>query len=93
MKDVRECNQVLEYALSTSKEGIFYASEGIECAEAVACSINDASFGNEEVEVTPGVYEDNRSQQGVFICLAPADAVNATVTTVHPISWSSMVIK
>ena len=29
VKDMRDCNKVLEYALQTSEEGIFYASEGI----------------------------------------------------------------
>ena len=86
VKDLRECNKVLEYALSTSEEGIFYASEGIEWDDSVVCCINDASFGNEEIEVSPGVWEDDRSQQGIFICLAPADVVNATVATIHPIS-------
>ena len=52
VKDAREWNQVLEYALSISKEGISYASEGIEWDEAVVCCIDDASFGNEEVEST-----------------------------------------
>ena len=93
MKDVRECNKVLEYALRTSEEGIFYATEGIELDKAIVFSISDASFGNEEVEVTPGVHVQNRSQQGVFICSAPADVVNAQVTTVHPINWSTTVIK
>jgi hypothetical protein len=90
---MRECNKVLDHALETSEEGIFFSSEGITWDEAVVCSINDASFGNEEVEVTPGVFETDRSQCGVMIVLAPADVVNATVTTVHPITWSSTVIK
>ena len=29
VKDMRECNKVLEYAIETSGEGIFYSSEGI----------------------------------------------------------------
>ena len=64
MKDLRECNKVLEYALQTSDEGIFYASEGIgDWDETVVCSINDASFGNEEVEVTPGVWEETEASK------------------------------
>jgi len=91
--DLRECNKTLEYALETSTEGIFYSTEMGPWDDSVVCSINDASFGNEEVEVQPGVWEDGGSQQGGSIRLAPADVVNATVTTVHPISWSSTVIK
>ena len=93
IKDLRECDKVLEYALGTSEEGIFYSSELGPWDDTVVTSINDASFGNEEIEVKSGEYEDGRSQQGVFVCLAPADVVNASVTTIHPISWSSTVIK
>ena len=58
VKDLRACNKVLEFALGTSEGGIFFSSEGIVWDEAVVCSINDASFGNEQTEVTPGVFED-----------------------------------
>ena len=37
--------------------------------------------------------EDYRSQQGYIICIAPADVVNLPVATIHPISWSSTIIK
>ena len=56
------------------------------------CTIADASFLNEH-EVVSGDLEPGRSQQGYIICLAPADMVNLQVATIHPISWSSTVIK
>ena len=49
IKDIRECNEVLEYAQSCSDEGIFFASEGLDWDYAVMCSISDASFCNETV--------------------------------------------
>ena len=77
VKDMRERNKVLEYALSTSDEGIYFSSEGIDWDEAVVCTITD-----EEVS---GSTEEHMSQQGAFICSAPAGVVNATIATVHPI--------
>jgi hypothetical protein len=63
IKDIRECNKVLEYAQSCSDEDIFFASEGITWNEAVVCSISDASFRNETVIIN-GESEPGRSQQG-----------------------------
>ena len=92
IKDIRECNKVLEYAQSCSDEGIFFASEGIIWDEAVVCSISDASFCNETVIIN-GESEPGRSQQGYICCLAPAGIVNMTEAVIHPISWSSTHIK
>ena len=90
VKDMRECNKVLEYAQSTSDEGIHFASVGLNWDDAVVCSVGDASFANETVTVNDqGDQEDDRSQQGYIICLAPAGIVNLTEAIVHPISWSS----
>ena len=92
VKDMRECNKVLEYAQANSHEGIHFASSGIDWDNSVVCSIADASFCNETVIIN-GVPEEGRSQQGWIICLAPAGMVNLTEATIHPISWSSTHIK
>ena len=92
IKDIRDCNKLLEYAQSCSDEGIFFSSEGIDWDDAVLCSISDASFCNEKVIIN-GVLEDGRSQQGYVCCLAPPGILNMTEATIHPISWSSTVIK
>jgi len=92
IKDMRECNKVLEYAQQHSTEGIFFSSEGITWDEAVVCTITDASFCNETV-VIDGVPEPGRSQQGYIVCLAPAGMLNLTEAIIHPISWSSTHIK
>ena len=88
IKDMRECNKVLEYAQGTSTEGIHFASEGISWDDAVVTSISDASFCNEKI-VIDGVVEDDRSQQGYLICLAPAGIVNMMQAVIHPLGWSS----
>ena len=91
VKDLRECNKVLDYALETSMQGIFFSSEGLSWDDMVVCTITDASFCNEEV-VEDGHRVGGRSQQGYLLCLAPSDIANRTDCTIHPISWSSTVI-
>ena len=39
VKDMRQANKVLEYALQTSDKGLFFSSEGINWDEAVLCTI------------------------------------------------------
>ena len=92
VKDMRDCNKVLEYAHETSSLGIHFASEGISWDDAVVCSISDASFCNETVNIA-GVLEPGRSQQGYMVALAPAGIVNMSEAVIHPISWSSTHIK
>ena len=41
IKDMRDCNKLLEYAKQTSEEGIYFASTGIIWDDAVVCSISD----------------------------------------------------
>ena len=89
---MRECNKVLEYALNTSDEGIYFASSGITWDDAVICTITDASFCNEAVDVH-GATERGRSQQGYVVCLAPGGTVVEKEVVIHPISWSSTTIK
>ena len=92
VKDLRECNKVLEFAHSLAHEGLYFSSEGLSWDDAVVCTISDASFCNETITVD-GVPEPGRSQQGYVICLAPADMANTTEAVIHPISWSSTHIK
>ena len=92
IKDIRECNKVLEFAQQNSDEGIFFSSEGITWDEAVVTTITDASFCNETIEID-GIPEPGRSQQGYIICLAPAGILNMDEAIVHPIAWSSTHIK
>ena len=92
IKDIRECNKVLEYALSTSDEGLYFTSNFGEWDDCVVTSISDASFANED-EAVKGQTETGRSQQGHVIVLGPQNVANAEKANVHPISWSSTVIK
>ena len=43
IKDMRECNKVLEYAVEHSSQGIHFASSGVTWDDAVVCTITDAS--------------------------------------------------
>ena len=58
----------------------------------IVCTITDASLANEKVVVS-NEKESKRSQQGHIIVLAPADMMNRSEAVVHPITWSSTVIK
>ena len=40
-----------------------------------------------------GVPEPGRSQQGYIVCLAPGDIANLSEAIIHPICWSSTIIK
>jgi hypothetical protein len=91
VRDLRQANKVLDQAFKTSEEGLYFSSD-FNWDDCVVASITDASFGNEE-EVVKGDNEAGRSQQGHILCLAPADVVNLDVATVHPIAWSSTVIR
>lgn len=75
VKDMRECNKVLDYARGTSTEGIHLLSSGISWDDAVVRSIADALFCSETI-IIDGVPDPGRSQQGYIICLAPAGVVN-----------------
>ena len=63
IKDLKTANKVLEFALETSTEGLYYKAGAISWDDAVVATITDASFGNEE-EIVNGVVEGGRSQQG-----------------------------
>ena len=97
VKDLRECNKVLEYAQARSHEGIHFSADGPSWEDAVVCTITDASFCNETVLVDGPYFdkvpEPGRSQQGYIICLAPPDIANLPEAIIHPISWSSTHIK
>ena len=90
-KEMKEANTILEYALQTSEQGIYFASSCFAWDDMVVCSIGDASFGNDKVLVHDE-YEDGRSQQGYIIALASPSILNDEVSIIHPITWSSTTI-
>ena len=92
IKDMCSCNKVLENAQTHALEGIHFTSPGLDWDEAVVCTITDASFCNETVNID-GVPELGRSQQGYIVCLAPARIVNLPEAMIHPISCRSTHIK
>ena len=56
------------------------------------CTVTDASFCNESI-YEDGQKVDGRSQQGFVLCVAPADIANRPEAPIHPIAWSSTVIR
>ena len=92
IKNMRECNKVLEYAQAHASKGIHFTSSGLDWDETVIGDITDASFCNETINLE-GVLETGRSQQGYIVCLAPAGIVNLPVAMIHPVSWSCTHIK
>jgi hypothetical protein len=91
IREMKECNKILEYALSTSGQGIYFSSSGFTWDDMVISSIGDASFGNDKVLVKDE-YEDGRSQQGYIIALSAPSILNDKETIIHPITWSSTTI-
>ena len=51
-----------------------------------------ASFCNESEDIGTSL-EPNRSQQGYICALAPPDFLNADQAVIHPITWSSTLIR
>ena len=41
--DMRECNRMLDHAMSTSEQGIYFASPGITWHGAVRCTVTDVA--------------------------------------------------
>ena len=92
IKDLKECNKVLDYALENSERGLYFTSEGIDWDNIVVCTVTDASFCNESI-YEDGQKVDGRSQQGFVLCIAPADIANRPEAPIHLIAWSSTVIR
>ena len=90
-KDVKEANEVLQYALETSTEGIYFKPNVFTWDNMVMGTIADASFANDKVLVGDD-YEGDRSQQGYINALCEPDIINAQEAVTHPISWSSTTI-
>jgi len=91
IKEMKECNTILEYALNTSGQGIYFSSAGFTWDDMVVCSIGDASFGNDKVLVKDE-FEDGRSQQGYIVALSAPSILNDKESIIHPITWSSTTI-
>ena len=53
-REMRECNKILEDALNTGSQNIYFSSSGFTWDDMVICSIGDAIFGNDKVMVMYG---------------------------------------
>ena len=86
VRDLRECNRIVEYAVSTSTRGIYF-SLAFSWDDAVVVTISDASFCQEQ-EHLDEITQNFKSQQACVTALA-AGALYDERVLVHPLSWSS----
>ena len=96
VKELRETNRILEYPIEGSEIGIYFSSSAFSWDDAVVATIGDASSGNEKLWIDKGAdigFEEDHSQQGYIVALGPPDMINAKTSMIHPIAWSSTVIK
>jgi hypothetical protein len=91
--DLRECNKVVEYVISTSSVGLTFTPGDIDWDRLVLLTITDASFSNEE-DVVDGVLRPYRSQRGRlhFLC-SHTLLEGAMQSPVHMIGFGSTLIK
>ena len=85
VRDLRECNCIVECATSTSTRGSYF-SPGFSWNDAVVATISDASFCQEQ-EPLDKITENFKSQQACITALALGNALNAEKMLIHPLSW------
>ena len=84
VKDLKDCNQVLEYAQQNSSIGLFFSGSGPNWADSILVTITDASFANEE---------QHKSQKGVLHLLVDRVILTEPTARFHLISFGSTLIK
>ena len=62
VRDLRECNRIIKYAICTSTRGLCF-SPAFSCHDAVVVTISDASFCQKKKEQVDGIIKNFKSQQ------------------------------
>ena len=75
VRDLRECNRIVENATSTSRRGMSFSPD-FSWDDAVVVTISDASFCQEQDQLD-GNTRNVKSQQACITALAPGNTVNA----------------
>ena len=75
VRNLRECNRIVEYAPSTSTRGIFFPPD-FSWDDAVLVTISDASFCQEQDQFY-GIIQKFKSLQACITALALGNALNA----------------
>ena len=75
VRDLLECNRIVECATSTSTRGIYFSSAS-SWDDAVVATISDACFCQEQ-EQLDGVTQNFKSQQACIAALALGNALHA----------------
>ena len=81
VRDLRECNKIVEYATSTSTRGIYFSSD-FSWDDAIFVTINGASSCQEQERID-GVTQNFKSQQACITALAFGNALNAEKMLIH----------
>ena len=89
--DLRECNRIVESAVSTSTRGIYFSPD-FSWDDAVVETISDASFCQEQ-EQLDGLTQNFETQQACITALALGNALNGEKMLFQPLSWSSTRIR
>ena len=85
VKDLRECNRIVEYAIFASTCGIYF-SLGFPWNDAVVATISDAVSVKNRSSSTESLRISSHK-------LALGNALNAEKMLIHPLSWSSTRIR
>ena len=91
VRDLRECNRIVDYATSTSTRGIYFSPD-VSWNDAVVATISDASVCQKQ-EQLDGITKNFKSQQACITALALGNALNAEKMLIHPLSWRSTRIR
>ena len=99
VKDLKEANKVLEYAIETADRGITFKAGAIDWDDMIMCVITDASFAGEKefmkqlLEAGAKLPEEYRSQGGRLNVLATPSLLAGDEGHIHIISFGSTIIK
>ena len=85
VRELQECNHIVEYATSTSTRGVYFTPDS-SLDDAVVATISDASFCQED-EQLDRMTQNLKSQQACITALAPGvTRLNAEKMLIHPFS-------
>ena len=88
VEDLLETNKLLDFALRTKEQGMYYPKLGCRFEELVIVSVTDASHAA-SLEDVGGTVAGNRSQTGRLLVMAPPDFEKTGKGHVHVLQWTS----
>ena len=92
VKDIRDANKAIDYAISTADRGLYFKAGVIDWNDMVNGCVSDASHGNESEEIS-GKVENHRSQGGRLQILATPSILDGEDVYFHVIGFASHILK